>query len=68
MASEEQNNLEDVLEISEDGSVEVNISEDNEEEEEFVNPYETDHYANLAENLDDDKLSAISSDLLNVYK
>ena len=68
VASEEQNNLEDVLEISEDGSVEVNISEDNEEEEEFVNPYETDHYANLAENLDDDKLSAISSDLLNKYE
>ena len=69
MAEEEKNNIEDILEISEDGSVEVNIAEDDEEEEEeFVNPYETDHYANLAEDLDRDRLSEISSDLLNKFE
>ena len=58
---EEKNNIEDILEISEDGSVEINIAEDDEEEEEeYVNPYETDHYANLAEDLDKDKLSEIA--------
>jgi hypothetical protein len=66
---EEKNNIEDILEISEDGSVEINIAEDDEEEEEeYVNPYETDHYANLAEDLDKDKLSEISSDLINKFE
>jgi hypothetical protein len=65
----EENKLEDVLEIAEDGSVQIDISEgDEEEEEEFVNPYETDHYANLAEDLDKDKLAEISSDLLNKFE
>ncbi len=70
MASEEENKIEDVLEIESDGSINVDISEndDEEEEEEFVNPYKTDHYANLAEDLDRDKLAEISSDLLNKFE
>ena len=70
MASEEENKIEDVLEIESDGSINVDISEndDEEEEEEFVNPYKTDHYANLAEDLDRDRLAEISSDLLNKFE
>ena len=65
----EDNKLEDVLEIESDGSINVDISEgDEEEEEEFVNPYKTDHYANLAEDLDKDRLSEISSDLLTKFE
>ena len=68
MASEEENKIEDVLEIESDGSINVDISEDDEEEEEeeFVNPYKTDHYANLAEDLDRDRLAEISSDLFGI--
>ena len=69
MASEEENKIEDVLEVESDGSINIDISEDDEEEEEeFVNPYKTDHYANLAEDLDKDRLSEISSDLLTKFE
>ena len=67
--SEEENKIEDVLEVESDGSINIDISEDDEEEEEeFVNPYKTDHYANLAEDLDKDRLSEISSDLLTKFE
>ena len=69
MAEEEKNKIEDVLEVESDGSINIDISEDDEEEEEeFVNPYKTDHYANLAEDLDKDRLSEISSDLLTKFE
>jgi len=66
--AESDNNIEDILSVSEDGSVEVDISEEEQEEEEFVNPYETDHYANLADGLDKDRLAEISSDLLTKFE
>ena len=64
-----ENTNEELLTVAEDGSIEVDISEEEEkEEEEYKNPYETDHYANLAEGLDKDRLAEISSDLLSKFE
>jgi hypothetical protein len=64
-----ENTNEELLTLAEDGSIEVDISEEEEkEEEEYKNPYETDHYANLAEGLDKDRLAEISSDLLSKFE
>ena len=50
---------EDILETG----VEVNLTE-----EEFVNPLDTDHLANLAEGMDKDRLGLIASELIEKFE
>ena len=66
---EEVISLEEVqVELPEEDILETGVEINLEEEEEFVNPLDTDHYSNLAESMDKNKLGRIAADLFDKYE
>mgnify|MGYP003626994383 FL=1 len=66
---EEVISLEEVqVELPEEDILETGVEINLEEEEEFINPLDTDHYSNLAENIDKQKLGRIAADLFDKYE
>ena len=66
---EEVISLEEVqVELPEEDILETGVEIYHEEEEEFVNPLDTDHYSNLAESMDKNKLGRIAADLFDKYE
>ena len=66
---EEVISLEEVqVELPEEDILETGVEINLEEEEEFVNPLDTDHYSNLAESMDKNKLGRIATDLFDKYE
>jgi len=66
---EEVISLEEVqVELPEEDILETGVEINLEETDEFINPLDTDHYSNLAENMDKNHLGRIAADLFDKYE